>query len=113
MKIVINTATGGFGLNDKGMSEFLSRKGVTFFTEQSKHKTTIYYVGEKREVFSDHDIDRGDPVLVALVETLGDDIAEVPYCHLRVVEIPDGVKWMVMEEEWGVEYVAEQHRTWE
>jgi hypothetical protein len=30
---------------------------------------------------------------------------------LKVVEIPDGVEWVV-EEYYGTEWVAEKHRTW-
>jgi hypothetical protein len=111
-KIVINTTPGGFILNEKGISEFLNRKGVSFVIEHGKHEITSFLVGEKQELFSSHDIDRSDPVLVEMVETFGDDIVDVNYCHLKVVEIPDGVKWVVIEEEWGEEYVAEQHRTW-
>lgn len=56
------------------------------------------------------DIDRDDPVLVRLVEELGDEV-NTRYSELKIVEIPDGIEWTVCEYD-GLEWVAEAHRTW-
>lgn len=59
---------------------------------------------------SDRDIERNDPDLVAVVETLG-KLANGRCAELRVVEIPDGVEYEIEEYD-GNEHIAERHRTW-
>ena len=59
---------------------------------------------------SEHDIARDDPDLVAVVEELG-DLANSRFSELKVVEIPDNVKWEVDESD-GMEHIAEVHRIW-
>ena len=63
-----------------------------------------------KNVFSPRDIERHDPHLVATVEQIG-KAADGRSAHLKVVEIPDGVDY-VIEEYDGSEHVAEKHRTW-
>ena len=58
----------------------------------------------------EHEIERNDPVLVQVVEELGEK-SSGRHAELKVVEIPDDVKWKIEEYD-GVEWVAEQHRTW-
>lgn len=60
--------------------------------------------------FSDRDVARDDPFLVQVVEELGDE-ANGAHASLKVVEIPDGIEW-VIEEYDGNETIAEVHRTW-
>lgn len=60
--------------------------------------------------FEIHDIARDDSDLVAVVEQLGDD-AEGQLSALAIVDVPDEVHWYI-EECYGVEWVAENHRTW-
>jgi len=50
-------------------------------------------------------------MLIQTIETLGDD-ASGSLSSLKVVEIPDDVKWQIQEYD-GIEWVAEQHRTWD
>lgn len=61
-------------------------------------------------VISDHDVDRSDPDLVAVVEELGDE-ANGMCAQLKVVEIPDGIAWEINEYD-GLESVHEQHSSW-
>jgi hypothetical protein len=56
-------------------------------------------------------IERDDPCLVQAVEELGSG-AQGFYANLKIVEIPDDVRWQVEKYEAG-EYVAEVHRRWE
>lgn len=66
----------------------------------------------KSEYFSYcRDIPRDDTTLVQVVEQLGSVEASGPYAKLKIVEIPDGVRWQI-EEHAGMEWVAEQHQTW-
>lgn len=62
-------------------------------------------------VFSDRDVARDDPDLVAVVEELGAK-ANGRHAELKVVDIPDDVNWYIEEYD-GQEWVAERHRTWE
>ncbi len=53
---------------------------------------------------------RHDPILVRVVEELGED-ANGSCAELSVVEIPDGTDYEVEEYD-GNEHIAEKHRTW-
>ena len=56
------------------------------------------------------DISRDDPVLIEVIEELG-DAANGDCAELAIVEIPDDVEWEISEYD-GREHVAEKHRTW-
>jgi hypothetical protein len=56
-------------------------------------------------------IKRDDPVLIKVVESFG-DAASGPYCSLKIIEIPDNVKWEICEDCNGSEYVREISRYW-
>ena len=90
MKIVINTSHGVFGLSTEALSHFNERYGTVFT--------------------NDIQIKRNDPILVQIVEELGED-ADGRFAELRVVEIPDDVQWQIEEYD-GKEWIAEKHRTW-
>jgi hypothetical protein len=90
MKVVINACHGGFGLSEKALK---------MYRAEVNDPDVDYY-----------DIDRDDPVLVRLVEELGDEV-NTRYSELKIVEIPDGIEWTVCEYD-GLEWVAEAHRTW-
>lgn len=93
MKIVINAKYGGFGLSETALGLYKHKKNIT------------------DEEFGSYEIERDDPVLVEIVEKLGDDVND-KYSKLKIVEIPDDVKCWVIEEYDGWETVAECHRTW-
>ena len=76
MKIVINACYGGFGLSKEALALFNERSG-----------TTITY---------EHDIERNNPILIEIVEQLG-EAAGGNYAELKVVDIPDDVKWHIDE----------------
>ena len=90
MKIVINKCYGGFGLSDVAEARYKNESGNTEFS---------YY-----------NIPRADPILVSIVEELGED-SWGAWSELSVVEIPDGVDWYVEEYD-GKEWIAEVHRKW-
>lgn len=91
MKIIINTCYGGFGLSKEALALFNERSG-----------TTITY---------ERDIERNNPILVEIVEQLGES-ADGGHAELKVVEIPDDVQWQIEEYD-GNEWVAETHRKWD
>jgi hypothetical protein len=94
MKVVINACHGGFSLSLEAKQAYLAKKGMT----------------QPVSEFFDRDLNRDDPVLVAVVEELGTS-ADTRMSELRVVEIPDDVEWQIEEYD-GSEWVAEKHRTW-
>ena len=63
-----------------------------------------------KTVFTDRDLARDDPYLVAVVEELGER-ANGRHASLKIVEIPADVNWEIDEYD-GNETVAEKHRTW-
>ena len=90
MKIVINTCYGSFGLSKEALALYNERTGT---------------VGTY-----DIEIKRNDPILVEIVEQLGES-ANGRFAELKVVEIPDDVVWGIEEYD-GHEWIAEKHRTW-
>ena len=64
-----------------------------------------------KTVFTDRDLARDDPYLVAVVEELGER-ANGRHAELKVVEIPADVQWEIDEYD-GLEWVAEKHRVWD
>jgi hypothetical protein len=91
-KIVINTCYGGFGLSPEALAEY--------------NRRTRVWAPVEYDCF----IERDDPFLVEVVEAMGSD-ANDRHSELKIVEVPDGVKWTIEEYD-GKEWIAEVHRTW-
>lgn len=87
MKVVINRCYGGFGLSGAAL-EFLNSDNDWYYRAN-----------------------RADPKLIECIETLGSCSAGARYSALKIIEIPDDVKWHIEEYD-GMEWVAEDHRTW-
>lgn len=88
-KVVISERHGGFGLS----------------TEAEVRMRELGWDGK-----DERDIERDDPRLVQVVEEMG-DAANSRYSNLKVIEIPDDVKWHVHEYD-GFESLHEDHRSW-
>lgn len=93
MKVVINVCHGGFSLS----------KAARTYIANKYNKVIDEYIGNEMS-------DRTDPALIDVVETLGKD-ANGTYADLKIVEVPDDVKWHIAEYD-GDEWVAEDHRKW-
>lgn len=100
-KIAIFTGYGGFTISKRAV-EYLKAHGIEnpVHVEEYDHEDYMLAHPFNKE--------RDNPVLIQCIETLGDKAGE----HLKVVEIPDDVEWMVCDSEGGTEWVAEKHRTW-
>ena len=61
--------------------------------------------------FSDWKIERTDPILIQVVEELGEEANNI-HSKLKIIEIPDDVDWYIDEYE-GKEWIADKHRIWE
>ena len=134
MKVVINVCHGVFSLSHEGKMAYLAKKGIPVWHEDKKyylvppeqrldvtlHENQWHSLSPKEKkdwneaysktVFYDHDLDRTDPDLVAVVQELGKK-AQGRCAELKIVEIPDDVEWQIEEYD-GSEWVAEKHRTW-
>lgn len=109
MKIVINSDFGGFGLSDLAIEMYLNAHGTTFQRMVNDSGSRHWYE-VNGELFTEYDIVRSDPMLVWVVEQLGDRACS-QYANLKIVEVPDDVKWHICEYD-GIEHIAEDHRTW-
>ena len=89
--IVINRCHGGFGLTDEALDYYNSLTGLS----------AQEYWG----------IQRDDPFLIQTINHLGAEAAGGKYSQLVLVDIPEDVRWEIGEYD-GMEWVAEQHRTW-
>tara|TARA_Y100000310_G_scaffold61032_1_gene56316 strand:+ start:621 stop:1202 length:582 start_codon:yes stop_codon:yes gene_type:complete len=137
-RIVISPCFGGFGLSEKGIYRYAEIKGLTLYPEKHDYGLTTYWVvppekrtgilvdeawreatlDQKKESnrlydeyqLGDRSIKRDDPILIQVVEELGEK-ANGAHAELKIVEIPDDVDWIIQEYD-GNEWVAEAHRTW-
>lgn len=91
MKVVINKCFGGFGLSNAALERYneLSDNPVGY----------------------DCQISRIDPILVQVVEEMG-ELANSSCSELKVVEIPDDVEWYIDDYD-GIEKINECHRSWD
>jgi hypothetical protein len=60
--------------------------------------------------FQDRHIDRDDPILVKIVQEMGNDVHGF-FANLKIVEIPAEIDWQVDQHD-GLEWISEKHRTW-
>lgn len=74
-KIVYNACFGGFGLSDEGMNRFKELGGKTN---------------------SRWEIERTDPLLVQVVEELGDEV-NTRFSNLQIIDLPEGTKYRIDE----------------
>lgn len=99
IKIVINTRYGGFGISDLAVEKYMERTQIDLDSRDGPHWMDRAYC-----------LDRDDPHLVAIVEELG-ALANGPHARLKIVEIPDGTKWQIEEND-GKEWISEVHKIW-
>jgi len=93
-KIIVNACFGGFGLSKAAFKAFTQAKGIT----QMKKDDVLWI------------LDRSDPILVDIVERMG-DAANGEYSKLVIIEIPADVDWQIGEYD-GYEQVEERHMVW-
>jgi hypothetical protein len=113
--IVINRQHGGFGLSWDAQIAYLDRAGISYDLEDRDSRDDTRRYGHMiklttGDLWSDKNIARDDPILVALVSEMG-EAANSNFAKLKVVKIPGDVEWTIDEYD-GLEWVAEKHRTW-
>jgi len=102
-KIVYNGCFGGFGLSDSAVRRYLELKGIPFTEEKSEYsfRDVRFRIGTSvmgdPEYFYDFQIeDRTDPILVQVVEELGDE-ASGDCAELCIRELEPGTKYRLQE----------------
>ena len=95
-RVLINTRYGGFSLSKEAEEMY---QNLTKDVERPKH----WYI--------DQDIERDDPILMQVVDTLGLKACSGFCSALGIIEIPDDVDWVIQDYD-GMEWVAEKHRRW-
>lgn len=140
MKVVINTRYGGYGLSVEAMKLYAKKANKPLFgyvedwsndwrppeersimRESDENHWLVYWLAEDIGDSPTHEQinaakwfegpgERHDPILVEVVEELGER-ANGDHASLKVVEIPDDVDY-VIEEYDGTEWISEVHRTW-
>lgn len=108
MKVVINDDWGGFSLSKEAVKKLIeyghenSNDYKEYISEMDKgdYKFNSCYIYIKRN----------DPLLVKVVEELG-ETAEGMNAKLKIVEIPDNVEFEISDYD-GMETIHELHRMW-
>lgn len=135
MKIVVNDGGYGFGLSPLAFKKLAELQGREIYFYVYKYNLDNYFkvnnvediendmffypvTKDLGDIASEDDIfnymfkepERNDPLLVKVVEILGEK-ANGEYAELKIVEIPDDVDWIIEEYD-GAEWVSEKHRIW-
>jgi hypothetical protein len=93
-KIVYNACYGGFGLSDEAVEMYLDLKGFKY--TKTPDIWGANFVVEGWEDFYYSDIERDDPTLVQVVETLGEK-ANGMCANLSIEDLPKGTLYRITE----------------
>lgn len=93
-KIVYNACYGGFGLSEEAVSLYLDLKGMVYTKVKRYWGYTFEVEGDPE--FYQEGIKRSDPILVQVVETLGEK-ANGDCAKLRLEEVADGTHYRISE----------------
>jgi hypothetical protein len=118
-KIVYNACYGGFSLSHEAIMRYAEIKGIKLYTKK-EYGYSHYYLCPPEEYdrineeesanpvapgrfersnslyFSDRDFERNDPILVQVVEELGDKV-NGRCAKLRIAEVPAGTLYRIDE----------------
>jgi hypothetical protein len=132
-KVAINRCYGGFGLSNEAVLRYGELKGITLYHVPDKFCDSYYlcppeeyeavyaedckksngsgrFTASNALYFSVGDIPRDDPILIRVIEELG-ETANGPFAELKIVEIYENVEWEIEDYD-GMESIHERHRWW-
>ena len=138
-KVVIGPDVCGFSMSSEALELYGSLAGIPLYrfdrlvtfklsekSEESRWYETELYTKplielcliepnsmdyEYRFTEFEQDIKRDDPILVKVVERLG-NAANLDGRPVKIVEIPDDIEWYIGSGDDGSEWVSEMHRIW-
>lgn len=124
-KVVYNACHGGFGLSNEAVERYAAIKGITLYIKKPDDKLSAlseklsqrnsYYTSldfEYANRFDEDNLKRHDPVLVQVVEELGEK-ADGRFAHLVIEDVPTGAKYRIQEYD-GKEWVEREDQVeWE
>jgi hypothetical protein len=132
-KVAINRCYGGFGLSKTAILRYGELKGITIYHVPDKFCDSYYlcppeeyeavyaedcktpngpgrFTASNALYFSVDDIPRDDPILIRVIEELG-ETANGPFAELKIVEIPESIEFEIDDYD-GMESIHERHRSW-
>jgi hypothetical protein len=92
---LLNKNYGGFGLSDKAFELYLNRSGIVYFKEDYGG-VIVYKASSPDEDLYSHDISRKDPIIIKIVEELGEE-ANSYHSDLYINDIPPGTLYRIFE----------------
>jgi len=101
MKIAINRCYGGFGLSEALFNEL----GIPW-DGYGKLRNESFAIEDDYNYRY-----RAYPKLIAAIEKVGEEQSNGKYAEVRIINIPDGVEWVIDEYD-GYEEIHEAHRRW-
>lgn len=137
MKVILNKCYGGFSVSQEAYELYAKKKGIELFaykwdfkngkpiyrkTDMSSSIFTITFTKDfgdciefsnnnsEKYCLSLRDNHREDPVLIEVVEELGER-ANSPFAKLVVVDIPDGMEYEIDDYD-GFETLHQKVETW-
>lgn len=106
VRIILSTSVSGFWFSKIGLkrlAELGYEEAKEYIDSPDEVDGVLYYYGGIN-------IDRDNPLLLQLVDELGDSMLEDG--KVVVIEIPDDVDWIVDQYEGGQEFIREKSRHW-
>ena len=96
-KVVYNGCYGGFSVSNEALQLYYQKKGITLYPGKTFCGETSYYTDpELTDFVSSREFERDDPVLIEVIEKLGD--AANGICAKLVIEdVPKGTPYRITE----------------
>ena len=136
MKVILNKSYGGFSVSQKGYIAYAKKAGIDLYCYERTDSKTYTRVDDPKtghsalyswftknhgKTVSSEKLDwsdcfylnsdkREDPILISVVEELGDEVNTI-YSNLKVVDIPDDMDYVIDDYD-GVETLHERVREW-
>jgi hypothetical protein len=109
-KIAYNACFGGFSLSKKAILHYAQLKGLNITVEYEGLFGPHYKLDDK--YFSHRDIPRTDPLLIQVIEELGEEANGV-CANLQIRDLPPGTKYRIDEYDGNESVVTQDEYDWQ
>lgn len=96
VKIAYNACFGGFGLSNEAIELYLKKKGYKYTKLKPKYSWGSCFDVTDPADFCDRDIERHDPILIDVIEELG-ELANGDCAKLAIEELDAGTQYRIDE----------------